>query len=75
MQRQQQESQSRAIADAVEYALANCGAKPGDELTIEHKLRLAELFAERVTPYLLQRMVRMGRLGEGPGDGLRPNDS
>lgn len=75
MQRQQQESQSRAIADAVEYAFANCGAKPGDELTIEHKLRLAELFAERVTPYLLQRMVRMDRLGEGPGDGLRPNDS
>ena len=75
LQRQQQEGQNQAIADAVEYAFANCGAKPGDELTPEQKLRLAGLVAERLTPYLLQRMVRIDRLDEGPGDGARPDDS
>jgi hypothetical protein len=58
MARQQQEAQSRAIADAVEYAFANCGAKRGDILTPEQKRRLPGLVTERLMPYLQRRIVR-----------------
>jgi hypothetical protein len=61
MARQQQEGQRRAIADAVEYAFANCGAKPGDILTPEQTQRLAGLVTGRLMPYLSRRMVRPDR--------------
>jgi HNH endonuclease len=58
MARQQQEAQNIAVADAVEYAFANCGAKPGDMLTPEQKRRLPGLVTQRLMPYLQRRMVR-----------------
>jgi len=69
MARQQQEGQQRAIADAVKYGFANCGAKPGDMLTLEQTQRLSGLVTERLMPYLRQQMVRPDHL-RPPGAGM-----
>jgi len=51
-----------AIKRAVEYAFANCGAKPGDLLTDEQKLKLPKLVTEHLMPFLMHNMrSRRGR--------------
>ena len=46
-----------AIADAVEaaldFALANCGAQPGEELSEEHQANFIRLLQERLGPFML----------------------
>lgn len=55
----------RVVSEAVEYAFANCGAKPGEILTEEQVRRLSMLVAQRLGPFVL-RMMRSRRR-----DGLR----
>jgi hypothetical protein len=45
-----------AIRRAVKYAFANCGAKPGELLTDEQKLKLPKLVTEHVMPFLRHHM-------------------
>ena len=45
-----------AIRRAVEYAFANCGAKPGEVLTEEQKLKLPKLVTEHLMPFLRHNM-------------------
>jgi hypothetical protein len=45
-----------AIKRAVEYAFANCGAKPGELLTDEQKLKLPKLVTEHLMPFLRRHM-------------------
>ena len=42
-----------AVEDAVEFALANCGAQPGEELSEEHLANIANLSWERLEPIIL----------------------
>jgi HNH endonuclease len=49
---------------AAEYAFANCGAKPGDLLTDEQKLKLPRLVTEYLMPFLLRHMRRPPRAHE-----------
>jgi HNH endonuclease len=51
---------ARAIKDATRYAFENCGAKPGDMLTVEQTRKLASLAAERLMPFI-QRHARRSR--------------
>jgi hypothetical protein len=45
-----------AIRRAVEYAFANCGAKPGELLTDEQKLKLPKLVTEHLMPFFRHNM-------------------
>lgn len=45
-----------AIKRAVEYAFANCGARKGELLTEEQKLKLPKLLTEHLRPFLLRNM-------------------
>ena len=56
IRRQFEREQQRMIADAVEYAFANCGAKKGDQLTEEQTAKLGRLLVERMTPYLARHI-------------------
>ena len=49
---------SEASADAVEYAFSNCGAKPGERLTDEHRRKISHLLIERIEPFLLHLLAR-----------------
>ncbi|MBB3212452.1 hypothetical protein FHW67_001732 [Herbaspirillum sp. Sphag1AN] len=49
---------NKVLGEAVDYGLANCGAKEGDILTEEHLRKLSQLIAEKMTPYLLQRIKK-----------------
>ena len=49
---------SRASADAVEYAFANCGAEPGERLTNEHRRKISHLLIERIEPFLAHLLAR-----------------
>jgi hypothetical protein len=44
-------------ARATQYALENCGAKPGDKITPELAKKIAELATERMMPFI-QRHAR-----------------
>jgi hypothetical protein len=46
---------ARAIKDATHYALENCGAKPGENLTTEQMRKVAALAAERMIHARRQR--------------------
>lgn len=48
----------RAISDAYDYAVANCGAKVGDEITPEVAGIIAALFRQRLTPYIANLVAR-----------------
>ncbi len=61
MKRQFEAEMDRVTGDATEYALANCGAKPGEMLTEEHLKRLSGLMMEKLTPFLLHNLVRQNR--------------
>jgi len=45
-----------AVKRAVEYAFANCGAKEGELLTDEQKLKLPKLVTEHLAPFLAHNM-------------------
>jgi len=65
---------SDASADAVEYAFANCGARPGERLTDEHRRRIGRLLVERIEPFLLHLLARPELTAEdfqGAGDSPR----
>jgi hypothetical protein len=49
-----------ALRRAVEYAFANCGAKPGELLTDEQKLKLPKLITEHLMPFFLHNMPSRG---------------
>ena len=49
---------SDASADAVEYAFANCGAQPGQELTDQQLEKLSRLLLERMEPLLVHLLSR-----------------
>jgi hypothetical protein len=57
LERSFEQEKTRAIKDATRYAFENCGAKPGDMLTVEQTRKLASLAAERLMPFL-QRHAR-----------------
>lgn len=52
----------RVTREAVEYAFANCGAKPGEMLTEEHVKRLSRLVVEKLTPFILHNVTRQPRV-------------
>jgi len=58
IRRQAELDRDEAIANAVEYAFANCGAKEGDVLTDEQSAMLSGLVVERLQPYLLAQIAR-----------------
>ncbi|MDE2623514.1 MAG: HNH endonuclease, partial [Betaproteobacteria bacterium] len=43
----------RVISDAVEYALANCGAKPGEIITDDQARKLSSLITQKLTPFIV----------------------
>jgi hypothetical protein len=45
-----------AIKRAVEYAFAHCGAKEGEILTDEHKLKLARLVSDQLRPFIMHNL-------------------
>lgn len=53
MRRQREREQKQVIAEAVEHAFANCGAKEGEPLTKEHLVELSALIMQRMTPFIL----------------------
>ena len=48
----------RVIADAVQYAFANCGAAEGEILTEQQVKKLAGLMTQRMQPFILHRIIR-----------------
>lgn len=58
LKRQHEAERARVIGAAVEYAFANCGAKPGEMLTEEHIKKLSGLIGQRMTPWLLANIQR-----------------
>jgi len=48
--------EDKAFDDAYSHALAECGYKESDALTEEQAGKLSRLMAEKLTPYLLQRL-------------------
>ena len=59
LQRNFERELARVTKRAAEYAFANCGAKPGDELTPEQKAKLGALAAEHMMPFI-KRHARRG---------------
>jgi hypothetical protein len=53
-----QEGTDRVTREAAEYAMANCGAKPGEMLTEAHVKNLPRLMMEKLTPLMLHIMAR-----------------
>lgn len=53
----------RVMSEAVEYAFANCGAKPGEILTEEQIKRLSMLVTQRLGPFILQLVRSRRRMG------------
>ena len=49
---------SKATADAVEYAFANCGAQPGEKLSDQHRAIIGRLLIERLEPLLVHLLSR-----------------
>ena len=45
-----------AIKWAVEYTFAHSGAKEGEMLTDEHKLKLARLVSEQLMPFIMHNL-------------------
>ena len=64
LKRQRQVERERLIDDAVSYAFANCGAKPGEMLTEQHVKKLAGLVSEHMTPWLMANVQRHRRSGD-----------
>lgn len=58
---QAEKDRDEAIADAVQYAFANCGAEKGDILTEAQCVVLSGLMAERLQPYFLAQIARTRR--------------
>lgn len=58
---QAEKDRDEAIADAVKYAFANCGAEEGDILTQAQCSVLSGLMAERLQPYFLAQIARRRR--------------
>jgi hypothetical protein len=58
LKRQFESERDRVTKEAVEYALANCGAKPGAILTEEQVKKLPSLIMEKLTPLLLHNLAR-----------------
>jgi hypothetical protein len=54
--------QDRVFKEATEYAVANCGAKPGDMLTEEHVKKLSHLMVKKLTPFILHNIARPNRV-------------
>jgi hypothetical protein len=54
-------SEDAAIKRAVEYAFAHCGAKKGELLTNEHKLKLPRLISEQLMPFIMHNVHRPPR--------------
>lgn len=50
-----------AIKRAVEYAFAHCGAKEGEMLTDEQKLKLPNLVTEQLMPFIMHSLRRRPR--------------
>lgn len=48
----------RVTREAVEYAFANCGAKPGEMLTEEHLKKLSRLAVEKLIPFIVHNQAR-----------------
>jgi len=65
MRQQYEHEKQRVIADAVQYAFANCGAKEGEILTKEQIAKLPGLMMQRLTPFILHNLKR-------PADPFRP---
>jgi hypothetical protein len=61
LKRQFESERDRVIKEAVEYAFANCGAKPGELLTEEQKKKLPSLISEKMMPFLLHNLARPRR--------------
>ena len=49
---------SKATADAVEYAFANCGAQPGERLSDQHLATISRMLFERLEPLLVHLLSR-----------------
>ena len=49
------------IKRAIEYAFAHCGAKEGEMLTDEHKLKLSSLVSEQLKPFIMRNRRRPPR--------------
>jgi HNH endonuclease len=58
MKRRFEKEMHDAVAEAVEYGFANCGAREGDILTGEKLFRLAGLVSQRLAPFLARRIER-----------------
>ncbi len=48
-----EKEKNRAITEAVEYAIKNCGAAEGELLTEDHTKKLIGLIMEKLEPYLM----------------------
>jgi hypothetical protein len=48
----------RVIAQAVDHAFANCGAREGEIITEEHVQKMTKLLAEKLIPFLLHMMKK-----------------
>jgi hypothetical protein len=58
MKRQFEAERDRITKEATEYALANCGAKPGEMLAEGHVRKLSSLIMEKLTPFILHNSMR-----------------
>ena len=52
MLRKREREFQHAAAAAARYAMENCGAKPGDELSADQRAKLAPLMMEKIAPYI-----------------------
>lgn len=52
MQRAREREMNRIVEDAVRYALANCGAKPGERISHEAAARFSRLVVEKLKPWI-----------------------
>lgn len=77
LKRQFEAEKDRVLTDAVEFAFANCGAKPGEILTEEHTRNLSRLLVQKMTPFILHNIARPNRMAppwakQNPADDENP---
>ena len=51
--------QERVIGDAVEYAIEDCDAEPGEDLSDDQAYQFTEKIMEKLTPFIQHNAARL----------------
>jgi hypothetical protein len=58
LEKKSDSKKDKVFTEAIQYAFENCGAMYGDILNEDQTKKLSELIMERLTPYIIQNLIR-----------------